>query len=105
MNLTLGTVDVGGSRSSMAMIAAEELGIPYEQVRANIADTTSGHNDMTEGSRGTFSSGMATVFAAQDAIGVLKQRAKMWGILRGCYLGEREAIATGDSHGNLPPLS
>ena len=59
---------MGGSRSSMAMIAAEELGIPYEQVRANIADTTSlGHNDMTEGSRGTFSSGMATVFAARDA--------------------------------------
>ena len=34
----------------MAMIAAEELGILTEQVRANIADTTSlGHNDMTEG--------------------------------------------------------
>ena len=108
VNLTLGTVDVGGSRSSMAMIAAEELGIPYEQVRANIADTTSlGHNDMTEGSRGTFSSGMATVFAARDAIGVLKQRAaKMWGITEEDVIWENgQAIATGDSHGNLPPLS
>jgi CO/xanthine dehydrogenase Mo-binding subunit len=108
VNLTLGTVDVGGSRSSMAMIAAEELGIPYEQVRANIADTTSlGHNDMTEGSRGTFSSGMATVFAARDAIGVLKERAaKMWGVPVDDVVWENgQAVATGEGHGNLPPLS
>ena len=108
VNLTLGTVDVGGSRSSMAMIAAEELGIPYEQVRANIADTTSlGHNDMTEGSRGTFSSGMATVFAARDAIGVLKERAaKMWGVPVDDVVWENgQAVATGKGHGNLPPLS
>ena len=108
VNLTLGTVDVGGSRSSMAMIAAEELGIPYEQVRANIADTTSlGHNDMTEGSRGTFSSGMATVFAARDAISVLKQRAaKMWGVPEEDVVWENgQAVATGTGHGNLPPLT
>ena len=90
------------------MIAAEELGIPYEQVRANIADTTSlGHNDMTEGSRGTFSSGMATIFAARDAISVLKQRAaKMWGITEEDVIWENgQALATGDRHSNLPPLS
>ena len=92
----------------MAMIAAEELGIPYEQVRANIADTTSlGHNDMTEGSRGTFSSGMATIFAARDAIGVLKERAaKMWGVPVDDVVWEKgQAVATGKGHGNLPPLS
>ena len=73
---------MGGSRASLALIAAEELGIPYSQVRAHVADTASlGHNDMTEGSRGTFSSGMATIFAARDAIEVLRQRAaKMWDI-------------------------
>ena len=76
----------------MSMIAAEELGIPYEQVKANIADTGSlGHNDMTEGSRGTFSSGMATIFAAREAIGVLKQRAAaMWGIQLKTLLGKRD---------------
>ena len=42
-------------------MAAEELGIPYEKVRAIVADTSSlGYNDMTDGSRVTFSTGMAT---------------------------------------------
>jgi len=80
--LSVGTVDVGGARASLSLIAAEELGIPYEQVRCNIADTASlGHNDMTDGSRGTFSSGMSTIFAARDAIEQLRERAaKTWDI-------------------------
>ena len=69
VNLTVGTVDVGGARASLSLIAAEELGIPYDQVKTNIGDTSSlGHNDTTEGSRGTFSSGMATIFAAREAL-------------------------------------
>lgn len=80
--LSVGTIDVGGARASLSLIAAEELGIPYEQVRCEVADTASlGHNDMTDGSRGTFSSGMATIFAARDAIEQLRKRAaKVWGI-------------------------
>ena len=80
--VSVGTIDVGGARASLSLIAAEELGIAYEQVRCNIADTASlGHNDMTDGSRGTFSSGMSTIFAARDAIEELQKRAaKMWGI-------------------------
>ena len=55
VGLSVGTIDVGGARASLSLIAAEELGIPYEQVRCNIADTASlGHNDMTDGSRGRF---------------------------------------------------
>ena len=30
VSLTVGTVDVGGSRASLSLVAAEELGIPYE---------------------------------------------------------------------------
>ena len=80
--VSVGTIDVGGARASLSLIAAEELGIPYEHVRCNIADTASlGHNDMTDGSRGTFSSGMSTIFAARDAIERLRERAaKTWGI-------------------------
>ena len=82
VTLTVGTVDVGGSRASLALCVAEELGIPYTQVKAIVADTgTLGHNDMTDGSRGTFSSSMAGIFAASNAITVLKERAaKMWEI-------------------------
>ena len=108
VNLNVGTVDVGGARSSMAMIAAEDLGISYDDVKATIGDTASlGHNDTTEGSRGTFSSGMATIFAARDAIGVLKQRAAtMWGIpLEDVEWQDGQAIAMGDMHSNLPALT
>src|SRR5215475_13723401 len=80
--LAVGTPDIGGSRASMCMMAAEELGIGYEQVRAIVADTSSlGYNDISEGSRVTFSTGMATIAAARDAIGKLCGRAaKIWGI-------------------------
>lgn len=108
VNLTVGTVDVGGSRASLSMIAAEELGISYEQVKANLGDTaTLGHNDMTEGSRGTFSSGMATIFAARNAIDVLKQRAAtMWEIPVEDVVWEAgSAKAVGEGHGNLTPLT
>jgi len=108
VTLTQGTVDVGGARASMAMIAAEELGVPYEQVKSNVADTASlGHNDTTEGSRGTFSSGMATIFAAREAVEVLKDRAaKMWDVpVENVVWENGEARAVGAEHSNLPPLS
>ncbi len=108
VNLTVGTVDVGGSRASLSLIAAEELGIPYEQVKAHVADTASlGHNDMTEGSRGTFSSGMATIFAARNAIQVLRERAaRMWDIPVEDVVWENgEARAVGKKHNNLGTLS
>ncbi|MGI9323455.1 MAG: xanthine dehydrogenase family protein molybdopterin-binding subunit, partial [Pseudomonadales bacterium] len=84
------------------------LGIPYEQVKANVADTASlGHNDMTEGSRGTFSSGMAAIFAAREAIETLRERAaQMWEIpVDQVVWEEGEARAVGAEHDNLPPLS
>ena len=108
VNLAVGTVDVGGARASLSLIAAEELGIPYEKVKCNVADTASlGHNDMTEGSRGTFSSGMATIFAARDAIEVLRERAaKTWDIdVKDVEWKSGSAIAKGSAHGNLAPLS
>ncbi|OWK21854.1 hypothetical protein AJ88_12430 [Mesorhizobium amorphae CCBAU 01583] len=56
VSLAVGTVDVGGSRASLSLVAAEELGIDYSHVKAIVADTSSlGYNDMTDGSRGTFS--------------------------------------------------
>jgi CO/xanthine dehydrogenase Mo-binding subunit len=108
VTLTVGTIDVGGSRASLSLIAAEELGIPYEQVKTHIADTGSlGHNDMTEGSRGTFSSGMATIFAARQAIDVLRERAAiMWEISVDDVVWEAGfAKARGKKHSKLKKLS
>jgi len=108
VNLIIGTVDVGGARASMSLIAAEELGIPYDRVKCNVGDTASlGHNDTTEGSRGTFSSGMATVFAARNAIEVMKQRAAAaWEIdVEEIEWRDGAAHAVGVQHSNLAPLT
>jgi CO/xanthine dehydrogenase Mo-binding subunit len=108
VTLTVGTIDVGGSRASLSLIAAEEFGIPYDQVKAVVADTgTLGHNDMTDGSRGTFSSSMATIFAVRNAINVLRERAaKMWDIPVEDIVWEGgQAKAQGEKYGNRAPLS
>ncbi|MGE3247676.1 MAG: xanthine dehydrogenase family protein molybdopterin-binding subunit, partial [Beijerinckiaceae bacterium] len=80
INIILGTADVAGSRMSMAMMAAEEFGIPVDRVRATLADTNAlGFNRVTAGSRTTFSSGMVVVNNARQIIGELCRRAaKMW---------------------------
>ena len=68
--------DIGGSRASMAMMAAETLGLPIERVRCTVADTTSiGFSGSTGGSRVTFATGMAVVEAAQKVVADLKRRA------------------------------
>ncbi len=106
--LALGTPDIGGSRASMCQMAAEELGIAYDNVRAIVADTSSlGYNDITEGSRTTFSSGLATIEAARDAITRLCERAAiMWGIPADAVVWENgHAKPAGPNAGDFEPLS
>jgi len=108
VTLTVGTIDVGGARASLGLVAAEELGIAYEQVKTVIGDTGSlGHNDMTDGSRGTFSSSMSAIVSARNAIEVLKGRAaKMWDIpVEKVIWEEGCAKPVGKKYGNLAPLS
>ena len=108
VTLAVGTVDVGGSRASLSLVAAEELGIPYEHVKAVVADTaTLGYNDMTDGSRGTFSSSLATISSARNAIEVMRNRAAlMWDIpVEDVIWEDGHAKAIGSTQGNLAPLS
>lgn len=108
VNLSVGTIDVGGSRASLSMICAEELGINYEHVKAQISDTGAlAHNDMTDGSRGTFSSGMATILAARKIKQSLIERAAMvWEIPVSEVEWENgHATAVGDAHKDKAPLS
>ncbi len=70
-----GNPDIGGSRASMAMMAAEVLGLPIEKVRPIVADTASiGFSMLTGGSRTTFATGMAVTQAAQKIVEDLKRR-------------------------------
>ena len=77
-----GSVDVGGSRASMALMAAETFGVDYSQVRAIVADTASvGYTHVTGGSRVTFATGMAVVDASKKLVDELRGRAAMiWGV-------------------------
>ncbi|MEZ7813550.1 MAG: CO/xanthine dehydrogenase Mo-binding subunit [Paracoccaceae bacterium] len=103
-----GNPDIGGSRASISLMAAEELGVPYEKVRTIIADTASlGHNDITDGSRVTFSVGLATIKAAQDAIQKMCGRAaQIWGIDPDAVMWENgAAMPAGENAGKFPPMS
>jgi len=77
-----GSPDIGGSRASMALMAAETLGVPYDQIRVLIGDTEStGFSNVTGGSRTTFATGMAVVRACEDIIAQCKARAAAtWGV-------------------------
>jgi CO/xanthine dehydrogenase Mo-binding subunit len=105
--LVAGTPDIGGSRASLAMMAAEELGIELDKVRPMIADTASlGYTFLTGGSRVTFASGMAVVEAARSLIQDLRERAaKIWDIPADAVVWENgEARPTSSNAGDFEPL-
>ncbi len=80
VSVITGSVDIGGLRASMAMIAAEVLGLNPADVRPSVGDTDSiGHTDVTGGSRSTLATGMAVYEAAHEALSQLRERAaKLW---------------------------
>src|SRR5204862_3485672 len=75
-SVVTGSVDIAGTRTTMAQVCAEELQIPYERVTVVQPDTDSApFNNPTGGSRTTDSLGTAVHRAAVDARTKLKQRA------------------------------
>ncbi len=103
-----GNPDIGGSRASMAMMAAEVLGIPVEKCRPIVADTASvGFTHLTGGSRVTFATGMAVTQAAEKVVEVLKQRAALiWDIpVEAVEWKDGAAYPAGPNAGNFEPLS
>jgi CO/xanthine dehydrogenase Mo-binding subunit len=103
-----GNPDIGGSRASMAMMAAEVLGIPYDRVRPVVGDTSSiGFTFLTGGSRVTFATGMAVTQAAEKVVVELKKRAAMiWDISpEAVEWKDGYAVPAGANAGNFDPLS
>ena len=101
-------MDVGGSRASMAMMAAETLGVPYESVRSTVADTASiGYNHVTGGSRVTYATGLAVVQACEKIIEDMRARAAMiWDIDVEAVVWEKGAArAVGADSDKFEPLT
>ncbi|MGH7053373.1 MAG: xanthine dehydrogenase family protein molybdopterin-binding subunit [Stellaceae bacterium] len=108
VTIASGSVDIGGSRDSMALMAAETLGVDYKQVRSIVADTASvGFTNPTGGSRVTFATGMAVVEASRKIIGELRKRAAMiWDVdVEGVVWEDGQAKPAGSNVGDFPPLS
>ncbi|MCY3598063.1 MAG: molybdopterin-dependent oxidoreductase, partial [Rhodospirillales bacterium] len=106
--LVAGTPDIGGSRASLCLQAAETLGVDVERIRPLIGDTsTLGYTFLTGGSRTAFASGMAVVEAGKDMIRQLCERAaKVWDIpVEAVEWSNGEARPAGSNAGEFDPLS
>ena len=106
--VSTGSVDIGGSRAPTALMAAETLGIPYEDVRPIIADTNSiGYTHVTGGSRVTYATGIAVINACNKIIDDLcKRAAKIWNVDRADVIWESGcARPAGMRAGEFEPLT
>ena len=67
LNLITGSVDIGGTRTAVAMQVAETLGIGVDRIAPTVVDTdTVGWTATTGGSRIAFDTGLAAISAADD---------------------------------------
>lgn len=74
LTVMLGSVDLNGTNTSFAQVAAESLGISPEDVRVRTADTDSApYAGGTGGSKITYTVGVAVKKAADDAVEQIKQ--------------------------------
>jgi CO/xanthine dehydrogenase Mo-binding subunit len=108
VTVATGSPDIGGSRASMALMAAETLGVDYDRVRPIIADTASvGYTHVTGGSRVTFATGMAVVEATKKVITDLCTRAaKLWKVdPEGVVWENGYAKPASSNVGEFPPMS
>lgn len=98
VSLLEGSVDIGGSRTSISMQLAETLGISAEDVRPIIGDTNSiGYTEGTYGSRTTFATGWAAYETAKNLIEKLKERAAiLWEVETDAVTFENGVFSAGD---------
>jgi len=75
-SLTVGTVDLTGSRTGLVQLAADTLGVSPEEISISVGDTDSvGYTEVTGGSRTIYSMGNAVYQACLDLLNQLKERA------------------------------
>ena len=67
ISLLTGSVDIGGTRTAVAMQAAEVLGLRAEDVAPTVADTDAvGYTGSTGGSRVAYDTGLAAIATAEE---------------------------------------
>jgi CO/xanthine dehydrogenase Mo-binding subunit len=74
--VTMGPVDISGTRTTMAQVVAEEFGLPLSDVHIQTGDSKSvGYSDGAAGSRVARTTTAALVEACSDALDQLRKRA------------------------------
>ena len=74
--VVMGSVDISGTRTTMAQVAAEEFGLNIGDVRVEMGDTKSvGYSDAAAGSRLARTMAAAVSEACRDALAQLRRRA------------------------------
>jgi xanthine dehydrogenase molybdenum-binding subunit len=72
----IGAVDIAGTRTAMAQVAAEEFGLTVGDVHVAMGDTKSvGYSDVSAGSRVGRTMAVAVTYACKDALDQLRARA------------------------------
>ncbi|RPJ43806.1 MAG: xanthine dehydrogenase family protein molybdopterin-binding subunit, partial [Chloroflexi bacterium] len=113
ISLVEGSVDIGGSRTAIAMQLAETLGVPIENVRPQVADTDSvGYTEGTYGSRTTFATGWAAYDLGNSLIREMTQRAaQFWEIepekvryQNGCLISDGKQLSLKDLGSQMDDL-
>ena len=78
LNLITGSVDIGGTRTAVAMQAAETLGLAVEDIFPTVGDTDAvGYTANTGGSRTAFDTGLAAIAAAEEVKKQMASRAAL----------------------------
>ena len=111
VSLILGTMDIGGSRASMAMMLAEDLGLTMDDINPHVVDTDNvGYNATTGGSRVTFQGGWVTHDLAEQIKAQMSARAAaIWDVPAdqvkyedGAFIGPKERLSFKEMAGKLP---
>ena len=107
VTIATGSPDIGGTRASMAIMAAETLGIDYDLIQSSVVDTeTVPYCHVTGGSRVTYATGLAVIDACKKVIDDMRARAALiWGRGRGRGgVGGRLRQAASSNVGDFEPL-
>ena len=108
LSLVVGNPDIGGSRASLTLMAAEEFGVDPGTIRVRVGDTASlGYNFLTAGSRTAFAVGKATVEVSRKVIDELRERVAMiWEIpVDGVVWENGQARPASSNAGDFEPMA
>ena len=108
VTIATGSPDIGGTRASMAIMAAETLGIDYDLIQSNVVDTeTVPYCHVTGGSRVTYATGLAVINACEQIIDDLRARAAlMWDVdVDGVVWEDGQAKPASSNVGDFEPLT